>query len=72
MQAANDAGGERKTADWITLALVVKTQGRQGEVATELHTGVPDRFREGMQLSALLKDGTRREVKIESLWPHKS
>jgi hypothetical protein len=36
--------------------LVVKTQGRHGEVAAELHTDVPDRFRVGMQLSALLKN----------------
>jgi 16S rRNA processing protein RimM len=51
---------------------VVKTQGRHGEVAVELHTGVPDRFQQGMRLWALLKNGERREVKIEELWPHKS
>jgi len=72
MQAANDASGEWASVEWVTLALVVKTQGRHGEVATELHTGVPDRFRQGMQLWALLKDGSRREVRIETLWPHKS
>ncbi len=37
-----------------------------------MHTDIPDRFRQGMQLSALLKNGERREVKIEELWPHKS
>ena len=52
--------------------MIVKTQGRHGEVAAELHTGVPDRFRQGMQLWALLKNGERREVKIEEQWPHKS
>lgn len=36
-----------------------------------MHSDVPDRFREGMQLSALAKDGSRRELKIEELWPHK-
>ncbi|MGA7295503.1 MAG: ribosome maturation factor RimM [Terriglobales bacterium] len=65
--AAPDASG-----DWITLAVVIKTQGRRGEVAVELHTDVPDRFRRDMQLWALAKDGLRREVKIEDLWPHKS
>jgi 16S rRNA processing protein RimM len=60
------------TAEWITLAVVIKTQGRRGEVAVELHTDVPDRFRQGMQLWALAKDGQRREVKVEDLWPHKS
>ena len=62
-----DAGGS-----WITLALVVKTQGRHGEVAVESHSDVPDRFRQGMRLTALLKSGERRELEIEELWPHKS
>jgi 16S rRNA processing protein RimM len=65
--AAADASGE-----WITLAVVIKTQGRRGEVAVESHTDVPDRFRQGMRLSAWQKDGQRREVTIEELWPHKS
>jgi len=50
---------------------VVKTQGRRGEVAVELHTDIPDRFREGMRLWVLGKDGRRREVQVEDLWPHK-
>jgi len=59
-------------AEWITLAVVIKTQGRHGEVAVELHTDVPDRIRQDMRLSALLKDGQRREVTVEDFWPHKS
>jgi 16S rRNA processing protein RimM len=51
---------------------VIKTQGRRGEVAAELHTDVPDRFRQDMRLWALAKDGQRREVVVEDLWPHKS
>jgi len=51
---------------------VIKTQGRRGEVAVELHTDVPDRFRQSMRLWALAKDGQRREVTVENLWPHKS
>jgi 16S rRNA processing protein RimM len=52
---------------------VLKTQGRRGEVASELHSDVPDRFRQGMRLWALPKngDGPRRELTIEELWPHK-
>lgn len=58
--------------EFITLARVVKTQGRHGEVAAEVHSNVPDRFSEGMKLSALNRSGSsRREVEIESLWPHK-
>jgi 16S rRNA processing protein RimM len=37
----------------------------------ELHSDVPDRFREGLQLWALARDGNRREVRIEDTWPHK-
>ena len=64
--AAPDSG------EWITLAVVIKTQGRRGEVAVESHTDVPNRFREDMPLWALAKDGQRRELRIEDLWPHKS
>ena len=67
MQAAS--GG---TEEWITLARVVKTQGRRGEVAVELHTDVPDRFQQGMRLWALLKAGERRELMLEEFWPHKA
>ena len=50
---------------------MIKTQGRRGEVAVELHTDVPDRFRTGMQVSALLKAGERRQIEVQELWPHK-
>jgi len=59
-------------SEWITLAVVIKTQGLRGEVAVELHTDVPDRFRRGMRLWTLGKDGERREVMVEDLWPHKN
>lgn len=68
-------------AGFVTLARVVKTQGRRGEVAAEVHSDVPERFVEGMRLFALLADRSResdaaekevrREVMVESLWPHK-
>src|SRR5271154_1249513 len=64
---APDASGE-----WVTLAVVIKTQGRHGEVAVESHTDVPDRFRREMRLWALTKGGQRRRVAVEDLWPHKS
>ena len=60
------------SGEWITLAVVIKTQGRHGEVAVELHTDIPDRFQQNMRLAALAKDGQRREVVIEDFWPHKS
>src|SRR6058998_2174220 len=59
------------TSEFITLARVLKTQGRHGEVAVEVQSDVPDRFREGMHLWSLAEDGSRRELEIEDLWPHK-
>ena len=60
--------------EFITLARVVKTQGRHGEVAAEMHSDVPGRFAAGMKLFALPKMQrrvARRELEVEDLWPHK-
>ncbi|HEY6369573.1 MAG TPA: ribosome maturation factor RimM [Candidatus Sulfotelmatobacter sp.] len=58
--------------EFITLARVVKTQGRHGEVAAEVHSDVPERFAAGMKLFALPKsERARRELEVEDLWPHK-
>lgn len=60
-------------SDFITLARVVKTQGRRGEVAAEILSDIPDRFAVGMKLLALPRDAgsQRREFEVEELWPHK-
>jgi 16S rRNA processing protein RimM len=50
---------------------VRKTQGRRGEVAVELHSDVPDRFKVGLKVFALAPDNSRRELQVEELWPHK-
>jgi len=59
------------SGEFITLARVRKTQGRHGEVAVDLHSDVPDRFKVGLKLFALAQDNSRRELQIEELWPHK-
>jgi 16S rRNA processing protein RimM len=53
------------------VARVLKTQGRRGEVAVEVHSDVPERFVEGLKLLVLAEDGSRRELQIEAAWPHK-
>jgi len=58
-------------ADFTTLARVIRTQGRHGEVAAEVHSDVQDRFAVGMNLLALGNDDKRRALKVEDLWPHK-
>jgi 16S rRNA processing protein RimM len=51
---------------------VVKTQGRRGEVASEILSDIPDRFAIGMKLLALPRDSaSRRELEVVELWPHK-
>jgi 16S rRNA processing protein RimM len=52
---------------------VVKTQGRRGEVASEIYSDIPERFTLGMKLLALPResDAQRRELEVEDLWPHK-
>jgi 16S rRNA processing protein RimM len=71
---STESSGE---SEFITLARVVKTQGRHGEVAAEMHSDVPGRFAAGMKLFALPKSQdlktqeSRRELEVEDLWPHK-
>ena len=50
---------------------MVKTQGRQGEVAVEVHSDVPDRLHAGLRVFALAENAERFELKIADAWPHK-
>jgi 16S rRNA processing protein RimM len=77
---------DRAGGEFITLARVVKTQGRHGEVAVEVHSDIPDRFRVGMRLLAWAGTANprgksakprengeleRRQLEVEGFWPHK-
>ena len=57
--------------EFITIARVVKTQGRHGEVAAELHTDFPEKFAERKNVFALDAAGKRRELHLEEHWLHK-
>ncbi len=50
---------------------MVKTQGRQGEVAADLYTDFPERFAERRRIYALSPEGERRALELESHWGHK-
>lgn len=50
---------------------MLRAQGRRGEVAAELHTGSPERFRTSARVFALDEHSQRRELVIEDSWPHK-
>ena len=55
---------------FVTVARVVRSQGRHGEVLAELHTDFPERFAERRRLFAVDAAG-RRELQLESHWLHK-
>ena len=57
--------------EFITLARVVRPQGRAGEVLTELFTDFPEKFAERRKLSAWMPGGSRRALELEEFWPHK-
>jgi len=57
--------------EFITIARVVKPQGRVGEVSAELFTDFPERFAERRHLFALGTAGNRLELELEDFWPHK-
>ena len=57
--------------EFITIARVIKPQGRVGEVSAELFTDFPERFAERRHLFALGATGNRRELELEDFWPHK-
>ena len=58
-------------SEFITIARVLKPQGRRGEVAAELHTDFPERFASRKRIFLLARDGRRTEAELESHWLHK-
>lgn len=59
-------------ADFVTIAKVIKSQGRRGEVAAVILTDFPERFATRNRLFALAADGGQRhELTLEEHWFHK-
>ncbi|HET7873069.1 MAG TPA: ribosome maturation factor RimM [Terriglobales bacterium] len=58
--------------EFVTIAKIIATQGRRGEVAAVLLTSFPERFAQRERLYALSSDGKhRRELHLEDHWFHK-
>ncbi len=53
------------------MARIRRAQGRRGEVAAELLTDFPERFRRGETLSLCPSGGERRSARLEEFWFHK-
>lgn len=66
------AAWPRRQRGWLTVARIVKTQGRRGELAAEVITDFPDRLLARREV--WLWDGRSepRPVKVERIWPHKN
>jgi 16S rRNA processing protein RimM len=64
--AATADGGE-----FVTIARVIRTQGRKGEVSAILLTDFPERFDSRRQLFLLDMKGARRAMNLEDHWFHK-
>lgn len=56
---------------WLTVARLVKTQGRRGEVAAQLLTDFPDRLARRREVWLWDGAGEPRRVEVERAWPHK-
>jgi len=69
-RTGNPADGAAQP-EFITIARVVKPQGRLGEVSAQLFTDFPERFAERRHLFALTLSGGRRELELEDFWLHK-
>jgi 16S rRNA processing protein RimM len=57
--------------EFVTVAKVIKTQGRIGEVAAVLLTDFPERFSQPGPYYGLDKANRRREIKLDDHWFHK-
>jgi 16S rRNA processing protein RimM len=57
--------------EFVTVARVRRSQGRRGEVAAELLTDFPERFRPGCSLHLWKEGQPRRTVSLEGSWLHK-
>jgi len=66
-------GTDRPSAqdEFVTIAKVIKPQGRHGEVAAVLFTDFHERFESRKRLFALDTQGQRREIELEQHWFHK-
>lgn len=54
--------------DLIAIARIARPRGIRGELVGEILTDFPGRFDGLTDATAVLPDGTRRELKIESAW----
>ena len=62
----------RQRRGWLTVARIVKTQGRRGEVAAEVLTDFPERLAERSRVWLWDGAGEPQPHDIQRIWPHKN
>ena len=63
--------GENAGGPYLTIARILRPQGRKGEVAAEILTDFPDRFQQLQRVLLEAPDGGPLPVKVERAWLHK-
>ena len=69
--SANEGRRPAAEDEFVTIAKVIRPQGRKGEVAAALFTDFPERFASRKRLFVLDNHGLRREMELEAHWFHK-
>ncbi len=59
------------SAEFATVARILRPQGRKGEVAVELFTDFPERFAPGLKVWLAEESQPAQETVLEDAWPHK-
>jgi 16S rRNA processing protein RimM len=54
----------------VVIAKVVRPRGLKGEIVAEILTDFPERFEALTEVTAVLENGQRLELKIEEFWFH--
>ncbi|MFN0139717.1 MAG: ribosome maturation factor RimM [Pyrinomonadaceae bacterium] len=54
--------------DLVAIARIVRARGLKGELVAEILTDFPERFEGLTDVTAVMPDATRRELKIEDHW----
>ncbi|MBW4027547.1 MAG: 16S rRNA processing protein RimM [Acidobacteria bacterium] len=57
--------------EWVTIACIVRPQGRHGEVLAEILTDFPDLFADRKVLHLIKNGSPAREVGLDNFWLHK-
>jgi len=65
-------GGQDQQRGWLTVARIVKTQGRRGEAAAEVLTDFPESIAGRQRVWLWNGTGEPQPRDVQRIWPHKN